>query len=95
MMKMNACFYLVYFTPNWWVILFLLLLFGVPYGRYFLRAKNIPDWPIISAAVRKTEILSGLPPGYALPFAMAVGRVPQLVPCHCRALYVFLVDGTL
>ena len=27
--------------------------------------------------------------------AMAVGRVPQLVPCHCRALYVFLVNGAL
>jgi|ERR1700722_3737751 len=95
MMRMNACLYLVYFTPNWWGILFLVLLFGVPYGRYFLRAKHIPDWPIVSAAVRKTEVLPGLPPEYAPPMAMAVGRVPQLVPCHCRALYVFLVNGAL
>ena len=27
--------------------------------------------------------------------AMAIGRIPRLVPCHCRAHYVFLVNGTL
>jgi hypothetical protein len=93
--EVNACFHLVYFTPNWWVILFLLLLFGVPYGRYFLRVKNIPDWPIVSATVRKTEVLPGLPREYVPSMAITVARIPQLVPYHCRALYVFLVDGAL
>ena len=27
--------------------------------------------------------------------AKAIGRIPRLFPCHCRALYVFLVNGAL
>jgi hypothetical protein len=29
------------------------------------------------------------------PIANAVAHIPQLIPYHCRALYVFLEDGAL
>jgi len=80
---------------GWGVIFFLLLLFGVPYTRYFLRAADIPDWPIVSARVTKAAVITGVPPEFVPRIAFATGRVPQLIPYHCRASYSFLVDGAL
>ena len=82
---------------GWGVILFLLLLFGIPYTRYFLRRADIPEWPIISARVEKTEVLSGPPREvYPVPVPMPIPvTVTQLIPYHCRARYVFLAGGSL
>lgn len=55
------------------VILFLLLLFGIPYTRYFLRRADIPERPIISPRVEKTE---------ALPRPR-----PDANPRHCHATH--------
>ena len=82
---------------GWGVILFLLLLFGIPYARYFLRRANIAEWPIISARVEKTEVLTGPPREvYPVPVPMPFPvTATQLIPYHCRAHYVFLADGSL
>jgi hypothetical protein len=80
---------------GWGVILFVLLLFGIPYSRYFLRAADLKDWPIVTATVRNVEIISGFPRELVPPIAAAVANIPTLIPYHCRTLYVFLVDGTL
>ena len=76
---------------GWGVIFFLLLLIGVPYTRYFLRAAAIPDWPIVSARV---SVISGVPPGFA-DYPFEFGRIPRLIPYHCRVSYVFPVDGAV
>jgi hypothetical protein len=82
---------------GWGVILFLLVLFGVPYTRYFLRRADIPEWPITSARVEKTESQSG-PPREVYPVRVPMPlpiTATQLVPYHCRFRYVFLADGSL
>lgn len=80
---------------GWGVIFFLLLLFGVPYTRYFLCAADIPDWPIVPARVTKVAVITGVPQEFVPRIAFAAGRIPQLIPYHCRASYAFLVDGAL
>ncbi len=80
---------------GWGFIFLLLLLFGVPYTRYFLRAADIPDWPIVSARVIKAAVITGVPQEFVPRIAFATGRVPPTVPYHCRANYSFLVDGAL
>ena len=80
---------------GWGVILFLMLLFGIPYMRYFLRMAHIPNWPIVSARVTKAAVISGLPPAAVPPIALAGRSAGQVVPYHCRASYAFPVDGTL
>ena len=82
---------------GWGVILFLLLLFGIPYTLYFLRRADIPEWPIISARIEKTEVLSGPPREvYPVPVPMPFPvTATQLIPYHCRVRCVFLADGSL
>jgi hypothetical protein len=79
-------------TFGWGVVLFLVLFFGAFYTREYLRRKRIPDWPVTSARVEKTTFAPGPP----AEIRSAPAGVPYDVvfPYHCRANYVFVVDGT-
>jgi hypothetical protein len=76
---------------GWGVVLFLLVLFGIPYTRAYFRRAGIPKWPIVSARIIKTTIAPG-PPREILA-APASAPITELIPYHCRANYVFLADG--
>jgi hypothetical protein len=78
---------------GWGMIFFLLLLFGIPYTRFFLRRASIPDWPITEARVTRADVLRGVPNEFVPRIAIRPWRVRTLVPFHCRAQYVYLVDG--
>jgi hypothetical protein len=78
---------------GWGVVLFLLLFFGIGYTRGFFRRADIPNWPIVSARVEKTTIAPGPPRELLVILSIVPPKI--LVPYHCRANYVFLVDGTL
>jgi hypothetical protein len=79
---------------GWVFFIFTLLLFGIPYTRFFLRRRNIASWPIMSARVSKVEIFDGVPQEYVPRMAIRPG-MPVTIPYHCRAQYAYLVDGTL
>jgi hypothetical protein len=78
---------------GWGMIVFLLLLLGIPYTREYLRRSKIPDWPITSARVGKVTISRGAPP--EIPVPPTVIPETALIPFHCHATYAFLVDGKL
>jgi hypothetical protein len=59
---------------GWGVIIFLLLLFAIPYSRYLLRAADLKDWPITPATIRKIEVVKGAPRELAPPIANAVAH---------------------
>lgn len=79
---------------GWVFLIFTLLLFGIPYTRFFLRRRNITSWPITSARVSHAEILEGVPQEYVPRMAIRPG-MPTVIPFHCRAQYAYLVDGTV
>jgi hypothetical protein len=79
---------------GWIFFCFTLLLFGIPYTRFFLRRRNIASWPIVAARVNHAEIVAGVPQEYVPRMAIRPG-MPTTVPFHCRAQYAYLVDGTV
>jgi hypothetical protein len=78
---------------GWGMTVFVLLLFGIPYTRYFLRRSEIPSWPITNARITDSEVRRGLPDEYIPQIANIDPYVHAVVPFHCRAQYVYLVDG--
>lgn len=78
---------------GWGMIFFLLLLFGVPYTRFFLRRAAIPNWPITNARVTRADVRPGVPSEYVPRGASGTSRAQWVVPFHCWAQYVYLVDG--
>ncbi len=79
---------------GWVFFIFTLLLFGIPYTRYFLRRRNINSWPITTARVGHAGIFDGVPQEYVPRMAIRPG-MPTTIPFHCRAQYAYLVDGTV
>ena len=79
---------------GWLFFLFTLLLFGIPYARYFLRRRNITSWPITTARVGHARIFDGVPQEYVPRMAIQPG-MPATIPFHCRAQYAYLVDGAV
>jgi hypothetical protein len=78
---------------GWGMIFFLFLLFGIPYTRFFLRRASMPNWPITNARVTHADVRPGLPNEFAPRIAVSIRRAQWVVPFHCRAQYVYLVDG--
>lgn len=79
---------------RWVFFIFTLLVFGIPYTRFFLRRRNITSWPITSARVSKVEILESVPPEYVPRMAIRPG-MPVTIPFHCRVQYAYLVAGSI
>ena len=69
---------------GWGILIFVGLLFGVPYTRFILRKIAIPRWPIARAAVTEVSVGRGLPGtggGYLSFF-------------NCRLNYKFDANGS-
>jgi len=77
---------------GWIFFFFTLLLFGIPYTRFFLRRRNIISWPIATARVSRVEIVDGVPQEYVPRMAIRPG-MPTVVPFHCRAQYAYSAEG--
>src|SRR6266478_2346401 len=71
---------------GWGGLIFVGLLFGIPYSRYFLRAKAIPKWPTATATVAQASEVQGTPLGY--------GVVPNLLH-HCSVIYEYEVNEVM
>lgn len=79
---------------GWEFICILVLLFGYPFGRHFLRAIDIRrNWPVAAGRIRNLEIHSGVPDSVAPRWLRLATPMPPSY--HCRATYVYLVDGAL
>jgi hypothetical protein len=79
---------------GWIFFIFTLLLFGIPYTRFFLRRRDVTSWPIATARVSHAEIVAGVPQEYVPRMAIRPG-MPVTIPFHCRAQYAYLVDGNV
>jgi len=74
-------------TLGWGFLASLVLLFGVPYSRYFLRRRAIPTWPVTEAIVIASSA------GRGAPFTPKVGL--YFLANYSSADYEYVVDGTL
>jgi hypothetical protein len=79
---------------GWIFFIFTLLLFGIPYTRFFLRRRDISSWPITTARVSDAKIVAGVPQEYVPRMAIRPG-MPTVIPFHCRAQYAYQVDGAV
>jgi hypothetical protein len=75
---------------GWGVVVFIALIFGIPYSRYFLRMRAIPTWPTAEATVVAASARRGSPtvPGWVPVWTAG------LLNC-CQADYEYQVDGVL
>jgi hypothetical protein len=76
---------------GWGIILFLLIGFGIPIARFLPRRASIPYWPVTEARVNHAEVFTGVAKLY--PGFVAFNWKTRSNFFHCRAQYVYLVDG--
>jgi hypothetical protein len=69
---------------GWLLLAIFGLLFGIPYARFFLRAKAIPTWPTVLARVTQASACQGSP--------TAPSRFSGLL-FHCAVWYEFEASG--
>jgi hypothetical protein len=70
-------------TFGWSLLLFLGLLFGIPYARYIKRIRAIPGWPTKLATIVGASAERGSPFGYGYGLS------------YCVVLYEFEVVGNV
>jgi hypothetical protein len=69
---------------GWGVIVFIALIFGIPYSRYFLRTRAVASWPTAEATVVAASARRGSPVGREWGSALLN---------HCSVDYEYQVDG--
>lgn len=69
---------------GWGIIVFIALIFGIPYSRYFLRTRAITSWPTAEATVVAAAACRGSPVGREWGSALLN---------HCSVDYEYQVHG--
>jgi hypothetical protein len=64
------------------MFVFVALLFGIPYTRFFLRKRAIPSWPTAQATITEAFVRRGLPGTY------------DVLIYYCDTYYIYEVRGT-
>ena|SRR2546423_1367280 len=67
---------------GWGILIFVGLLFGIPYTRFILRIRAISKWPLAEARISETGVARGLPGGYGYFLAY-----------RCAITYRYEVEG--
>ena len=73
------------------ILLFLLIGLGIPFARFLLRRASVPYWPVTEAHVNHAEVFTGVARLY--PGFVAFNWKTRSHFFHCRAQYVYLVNG--
>jgi uncharacterized protein DUF3592 len=73
---------------GWGVVVFIALIFGIPYSRYFLRMRAIPTWPTVEGTVVAASVSRGTPtvPGW-------VSSWRSVLVNYCRVDYEYEAHG--
>jgi len=75
---------------GWGVVVFIALIFVIPYSRYFLRMRAIPTWPTVEATVVAASARRGSP---TVPDWVSGWNAALLN--YCLVSYEYQVDGVL